>query len=352
MEDAMTVTPGWASWREQGLGGGWPWRGLVRGRARSCWALALAVCGLAGSGWSMTGPSWAPTETGETIATSEPSARPTARLDLGVGGMERGFRVSVDGGEPNGRALLVVRPLGEWGPASSRGVRTQLVELDEHGHGEVTHLRWRGRRDCEVFFLAANKGAGGGGATNPVTVPGSAATGSTVIQRGDVLINEFLKDPKSVSDPSGEWIELWNASSRTVNVEGWWLFDDGGDQHMLYNGAQGLYLQPGQYFVMARKADPASNGGVNVDYVYNGFSLANGDDEIRLVSRGGVLVDEVMYDDGVLWPDDSGKAISLDPQSRAANLNDDPAHWCHAQSPIAAGNPDLGTPGAKNDGCP
>jgi len=271
--------------------------------------------------------------------------RPRARVDLGVGAGMHGFRLSVEGGEPGGQALLVLRP--EGGPST-----TQVVTLDGHGAAELTRRGWPGMRDLDAWFLLANKGAGGSTGTNQVTVPGAAAQTPVPAQRGDLLVNEFLKDPKSVADSAGEWVELWNATQRTVNIEGWWLLDDGGDQHMLYNQTQGIYVQPGQYFVLGRKADPALNGGVQVDYVYTGFSLSNGADEVRLVSRGGALIDEVRYDDGIFWPDESGKSVSLDPRRRAAHLNDDPVSWCHGQSAIGAGNPDLGSPGAKNQLCP
>ena len=321
----------------------------TRSRAGVGWALAAAMLGLTGAlGAEDLGSAGGAADESE-VRPDRPNATPSreaprVRLDLGVGAGQHGFRLSVTGGSPGGRALLVLRP-EDGAPAA------QVVELDEHGAGAVTRRGWPGTRDLDAWFLVGNKGGGGGTSTNQVTVPAGGASSSAPVQRGEVLITEFLKDPKSVSDTSGEWVELWNATQRKVNLEGAWLLDDGGDQHMLYNKAQGIWLQPGQHFVLARKGDPAVNGGVAVDYVYTGFSLSNGADEIRLVSRGGVLIDEVLYDDGIFWPDEAGKSISLDPRMRASHLNDDPANWCHGQSPISAGNPDLGSPGAKNPRC-
>jgi hypothetical protein len=38
--------------------------------------------------------------------------------------------------------------------------------------------------------------------------------------------------------------------------------------------------------------------------------------------------------------------------ARTAALNDDPAQWCPASSPISATNPDSATPRMPNDACP
>ncbi len=66
----------------------------------------------------------------------------------------------------------------------------------------------------------------------------------------------------------------------------------------------------------------------------------------NFVSDGG----KILYDDGVLWPDDNGLAASCKPGKLDAELNDDGANWCSATTLIGAG-PDTGTPGAPNDAC-
>ena len=167
-----------------------------------------------------------------------------------------------------------------------------------------------------------------------------------------VAVTEFLKDPTQVSDTNGEWIEIQNLLPWRVNLEGWSLGDDGGAQHVIANGGLGVFLRPGEFFVLARNADPALNGGVLVDYAYSSFSLGNGADQIVLRRRNGQIADRVAYDDGVLWPDQPGQSISLAPEATDPGANDDPANWCHATSVIGAGNTDTGTPGAANDTCP
>jgi len=44
-------------------------------------------------------------------------------------------------------------------------------------------------------------------------------------QAGQIVITEFMKDPSTVSDARGEWIEVYNAMPWRVNLEGWILSD-------------------------------------------------------------------------------------------------------------------------------
>ena len=49
------------------------------------------------------------------------------------------------------------------------------------------------------------------------------------MQTGEVAITEFMKDPSTVSDTRGEWIEVRNNLPHRVNLEGWILTDDAGN---------------------------------------------------------------------------------------------------------------------------
>jgi hypothetical protein len=187
-----------------------------------------------------------------------------------------------------------------------------------------------------------------------VTLPGSSPVASQASsgQSRLLLVTEFMKDPSAVSDTSGEWIEVHNPLPWRLNLEGWSIGNDAGPEHVIANGGAGVYVLPGGYAVLGRNADPATNGGVAVDYVYSTTSLGNGADEIVLRKRNGQVADRVAYDDGVLWPDLAGQSISLTPSATDPAANDDPANWCHAVSAIGGAGSDLGTPGAANDVCP
>jgi len=169
------------------------------------------------------------------------------------------------------------------------------------------------------------------------------------LRPGDVIVTEFMKDPSAVGDGAGEWVELTNTLPWRVNLERLIVADAGSDWFPVLNGGAGIWIGPYATFVLGNNADPATNGGVQVDYEYSGFTLSNADDEILLTTRSGVLVDGVVYDDGILWPDTPGASISLDPSAYDELANDDPANWCEGTSALPGG--DLGTPGAMNDAC-
>ncbi|MBK7877365.1 MAG: lamin tail domain-containing protein [Planctomycetes bacterium] len=161
-----------------------------------------------------------------------------------------------------------------------------------------------------------------------------------------------MKDPSSVADTRGEWIELYNTLPWRVNIEGWVLADDSGSQVVLSNGGLGLRLAPGQYFVVGNSADTTLNGSVPVQHAYSGFVLGNGADQIVLQKPNGLVVDRVAYDDGVAWPDLAGRSISLTRNLHDAFSNDDGAQWCPSTTSWNASNPDTGTPGFENELCP
>jgi hypothetical protein len=171
-------------------------------------------------------------------------------------------------------------------------------------------------------------------------------------QSGQVVITEFMKDPTFVTDAHGEWIEIWNALPWRCNLDGWTLSDDAGNVHTLSSGGTtALIMRPGQRFVLGIDGNPATNGGLTVNYVYSGFTLTNTTaDQIILSKADGTLVDRVDFDN-VNYPHTPGRSIQLNENYRTVYYNDDPGEWCHSQSNWSAGNPDTGTPGLPNDPC-
>jgi hypothetical protein len=162
-----------------------------------------------------------------------------------------------------------------------------------------------------------------------------------------------MKDPSFVSDASGEWFEVRNRSHQPIDLEGWKLGDASTSTHTIHGASGTMIINPGSYFIFGVNSTTATNGGVLVGYKYpSSYSLANGADEIRLSDANGVLVDAVAYDDGIFWPDEPGKSISLERGMLDVALNDDGANWCAALSPVSATNTDLGTPRRANNTCP
>jgi len=160
---------------------------------------------------------------------------------------------------------------------------------------------------------------------------------------GKVVITEFMANPASVADSSGEWLELYNADTKALDLNGWTIKDAGSNSHTI-NGS--LTIQPGQYKVLGLNGSTSTNGGVPVDYVYSSFSLTNSGDQIMLHDTSSTLVDKVEYTSS--WSVASGASLSLKNPSLDNNVS---ANWCTETAAWSGSAGDKGTPGAAA-GCP
>ena len=195
---------------------------------------------------------------------------------------------------------------------------------------------------------------------SPTTLGGMSDGMEVVIgagQGGPLVITEFMKDSGFISDTFGEYVEIYNPTGADIDIEGYTLADLDFDATVLDNGGLGIIVPAGGFAVLGREDDPALNGNITVAYEYNQngqFFLSNSSDEIVLYDGGGNLVDRVVYDNGVIWPDTSGASIEVDMAFADVAGNDDGTKWAHSTCTIAGGptcNPDLGTPGSSNASC-
>ncbi len=165
---------------------------------------------------------------------------------------------------------------------------------------------------------------------------------------GVIIITEIMKNPFAVSDSDGEWFEIFNTSQEILDLNGWIIKDADTNEHIINNGGE-LLIQPEEYFVLGNNSDFETNGGVEVDYEYSGFTLANGDDEVILCwIEVTVVIDRVDYDDGETFPDPTGASMALDPEYMNYIDNDIGENWYTSYTPFGDG--DFGTPGEANPG--
>ncbi len=145
---------------------------------------------------------------------------------------------------------------------------------------------------------------------------------------GDLLISEIMVNPAALSDTRGEWFELYNPTDQDINLRGFSVGDDGSDLHKFESD---LLILPGEYLTLARSFDP----GFVPDYVYNGFTLANGSDEI--VFRDGLIeLLRLDYINGFGSPGHSRELIALPMQTSNYGLT---------LASLGYGSGDIGTPG-------
>ncbi len=172
--------------------------------------------------------------------------------------------------------------------------------------------------------------AAAGSATIPATVTAAGAPKPV-----HVLISEFMADPAAVPDSAGEWVELFNAGHEPVNLHSWILSDADRDRHVI---VADLWIQPGEYRVLARNGDPAVNGGVAAAYAYDHLTLANTADELILTTPWGVEVDRIA------WGGNTGITVTRGASLERASIADRP-QWVTATQPWPGSAGDKGSPG-------
>lgn len=187
----------------------------------------------------------------------------------------------------------------------------------------------------QVFFEFETAAA----ATDPlegklsVGIRVNGATGASLV------ISEVMRDPASVRDTAGEWLELYNAGLEPFNLVGCTLSRN--TQSISFPAL--TILGPGDLFTLANGPNP----GFNPDMVYRGLTLPNDSDLELSLQCGSQQLDTVQLSREEL-PDSAGVSLSLSSNRLDANLNDQESSWCAARSSF---NGDLGTPGQPNPAC-
>ena len=164
-----------------------------------------------------------------------------------------------------------------------------------------------------------------------------------------LVVSEVMVDPQAVSDADGEWFELYNPLTVSVDLQGWTIYDGGGDNHSIVGS---LVIPATGYLVFGSNGDVTTNGGVLVDYVYSGIEMDDIDDEIYIDDPTGTEAFFLEYwiNDG--WPVSSGASMSLTGASPPALGSNGVVNWCASTVAWSGGSGDLGSPGVANETCP
>ncbi len=152
-------------------------------------------------------------------------------------------------------------------------------------------------------------------------------------ESGDILINEFLKDPPTGSGIS-EYIELKNTTSKYLNLKDWEI----GDNNTLVRiSAEDVVLLPDSLIVVTSNPGVLfTNFGEGVYIDVSLPALNNTTDQIRLFDGNGILIDSLEY-----TTDWGGVDIALERRSEKVKSTIQ-ANW--GDSPNA-----IGTPGNENE---
>ena len=137
-------------------------------------------------------------------------------------------------------------------------------------------------------------------ASTPLPTPTPSPTSTrTTGNIGDVLINEVQYDPsQSGSDASFEWVELYNCTNDTIDLEGWRISDNYGSDTI-----PSLTLPSHGFTVIAATQDfhtnfPDFNGTIFfIEDGYIGNGLSNDGDRLVLEDSALTIIDALSYRD-------------------------------------------------------
>ena len=109
---------------------------------------------------------------------------------------------------------------------------------------------------------------------------------------GDLVINEVLADNETTQeDPDGEfedYVELYNNSSQTINLSGWYLTDNPGNLAK-WQFPDGSFIGSGEYLIIWADDDEGQQG------IHTNFKLSNNGEELLLVDEEFNIVDEAVF---------------------------------------------------------
>ena len=116
-----------------------------------------------------------------------------------------------------------------------------------------------------------------------------------------IAITEFLANPIVIADADGEFVELFNFSAQTVNLNGWTITDEGTDSDIISD--TDLSMPAGSYLVIAKNKNAFETeffDGITQPNVIEitALTLANSGDEIILSNANAQIVWSVAYPNG------------------------------------------------------
>jgi hypothetical protein len=125
---------------------------------------------------------------------------------------------------------------------------------------------------------------------------------------GNLLITEIMCDPDKISDAEGEWIEIYNNSGTTVNLNGM-ILRRSNSSTTPHTITSDVILVPGDYAVIG-KTTGATN---NVDYACEWLNLTNSGLELSIETSDGTVLCCIDFRiEGFDMPP-AGKSLQLNP---------------------------------------
>jgi hypothetical protein len=167
-----------------------------------------------------------------------------------------------------------------------------------------------------------------------------------------LVINEVLANPGgTIIDTNGEWFEVYNAGSISVNLQGLVIADSAAAGRRPYHViASSIPVASGGYAVLGITTDTTLNGGATVDYAYgSALALANSLDALkigRVYGTDTLTVDRATYASAAISAKNGISRELINPSLDNADI--DGSNWADASVGAVYGAGGRGTPKAQN----
>ena len=136
-----------------------------------------------------------------------------------------------------------------------------------------------------------------------------------------LIFSEVLYNPHGSSEANNEWVELFNAGSSTIDLDGYYFEDESGGRFTFQAGDQ---ISVSQAITVSR-----TMSGFVGDFGPFSFVLNNGGDILRLFDNLDQQIDMVAWGGKAGWSISAGDGESLKRLSTASG----PDAWQKEQSP-------------------
>ncbi len=168
------------------------------------------------------------------------------------------------------------------------------------------------------------------------------------LEVGELVITE-LRGAQAGPDSYGEWIEVYNASDREIELGGLAVSSielDGSGETRFWVRASALSLAPGAYATLGASARVPLPGHLDYSFADDGVAGLEAAGVLTLESCG-AFVDEVVYRE---LPEAGSWALD-GAQPPSAESNDDETQWCVDARPAPPDVPmtELGLPGSPRE---
>ena len=153
------------------------------------------------------------------------------------------------------------------------------------------------------------------------------------IQAADSVVINEIAWMGTLNSANDEWVELYNNTGNSINLDGWQLVAQDGTPKIKLSG-----VFPANGFYLLERTDDNAVPKISADKIYTG-ALGNNGENLELYDASGNLIDSINCTSGWFGGDNKTKKTMERKNSQSPGSH--PANWQTSQNPG-------GTPKAKN----